>query len=159
MALFQKGNKNGNRFTSDNQPPNRGRKPRLYRQLKAITGKAVGYELEKEDYYNVIRWVMEQSPADLEKLVKGDNGKPNKDTPLWLLNIISALNTDVRYGRTSTVEMIFDRIFGKATQPIEGDINAQVTNNSVDLSALSTEELLQYNSLLEKIKSGANGKE
>ncbi|MBQ7774514.1 MAG: hypothetical protein IJ379_01205 [Lachnospiraceae bacterium] len=152
MALFEKGNKVGNRFTSENQPQNRGRKPSLYKKLKALTGKKVGYELEKEDYFNVIRWIMEQNTSTLEVLIKGADGKPNKDTPLWLINIISAINTDIRYGRTSTVEMIFDRVFGKATQPIEGDINAQVTNNSVNLSALTTEELLQYNALLEKIK-------
>lgn len=157
MALFEKGNKQGNRFTSENQPSNRGRKPSLYKKLKAITGKKVGWELEKEDYFNVIRWVMEQTPSALERLIKDGNGKPNKDVPLWLLNIISALNTDMRYGRTSTVEMIFDRIFGKATQPVESEINAEVTNKGVNLSVLSTEELLQYNALLEKINSNDNG--
>ncbi len=55
------------------------------------------------------------------------------------------------------VPMLFDRIFGKATQVIDGEVNASVTNNGIDLSALSTEELLQYNNLLEKIKSGGNG--
>ena len=63
----------------------------------------------------------------------------------------------MRYGRTSTIEMLFDRVFGKATQTIEGEINTNV--NPVDLSVLTTEELLQYNALLEKIKTGNNGKE
>lgn len=156
MALFDKGNKVGNRFTSGNQPHNRGRKPSLYKKLKSLTGMKVGYELEKEDYFNVIRWVMEQNTATLELMVKGADGKPNKDVPLWLINIISALNADVRYGRTSTVEMIFDRVFGKATQPIEGDISTNVTGN-MNLSVLTTEELLQYNTLLEKIKRGGDG--
>lgn len=145
------------RFTSENQPQNRGRKPSLYKKLKALTGKKVGWELEKGDYYDIIRWVMEQSPSSLEHLVKDSNGKPDKNVPLWLLNIISALNTDIRYGRTATVEMIFDRIFGRPTQTVESEINAEVTNKSVDLSALSIEELLQYNALLEKIKQGSNG--
>lgn len=156
MAKFEKGNKTGNRFTSENQPRNRGRKLSLYKKLKAITGKSVGYELEKEDYFNIIRWVMEQTPADLEKIVKGVDGKTNMNTPLWLLNIVSALNSDMRYGRTSTVEMIFDRIFGKASLTIESEVNAQVTNNSVELSALTTEELIQYNALLDKLNG--NGK-
>ncbi len=156
MALFEKGNKEGKKFSSENQPRNRGRKPSIYKKLKTITSKKVGYELEKEDYFNVIRWVMEQNAGTLEVLIKDKAGRPNKDTPLWLINIISAINADIRYGRTTTVEMIFDRVFGKATQPIEGEM--QVTNNGgVDLSALSTEELLQYNALLEKIKNG--GKE
>ena len=70
-------------------------------------------------------------------------------------NIISAIFTDIRFGRTSTVEMIFDRIFGKAAQPIEGDINANVSGGlEPDLSKLSTEDLLVYHGLLEKM----NGK-
>jgi hypothetical protein len=87
-----------------------------------------------------------------------DPTKPNANTPMWVLNVIAAINTDMRYGRTSTIEMLFDRVFGKATQPIEADVNAQVTN-TVDLSVLTTEELLQYNALLEKITAGKNGKE
>lgn len=72
-----------------------------------------------------------------------------------MCNIISAIFSDIRFGRTSTVEMIFDRIFGKSTQPIEGDINANVSGSlEADLSKLSTEELLVYHGLLEKI----NGK-
>lgn len=151
MALFEKGNKEGKKFSSENQPQNRGRKPSIYKKLKAITSKKVGYELEKEDYFKVIRWVMEQNAGTLEVLIKDKDGRPNKDTPLWLINIISAINADIRYGRTTTVEMIFDRVFGKATQPIEGEM--QVTNNSsADFSALSVEELLQYKALLKKIK-------
>ena len=147
------------RFTKDNQPHNRGRKPKLYKQLKKLIGQSVGHELEKEDYFNVIRFLMECSPNELERLIKDKNGQPNKDTPIWVLNIVSAINSDIRYGRTFTIEMIFDRIFGKATQPIEGDVNAQVTTtNSVDLSALSTEELLQYNALTEKIAMKKDGK-
>lgn len=148
---FEKGHKYGNRFTSENQPQTRGRKPALYKRLKALTGTKIDYELSKEDYFKIIRWVMEQNTRTLKSLLRGDDGKPNEDTPLWLLNIISAINSDIRYGRTSTVEMIFDRVFGKATQSIEGEINAQVTN-SMDLSALTTEELMQYNAILEKIK-------
>ena len=148
---FEKGNKLGHRFTSENQPKNNGRKPSLYKTLREATGVKVGHELEKEDYYNVIQWVLEQNTATLEGLIRGSDGKANKETPLWLLNIISAINSDIRYGRTATVEMIFDRVFGKATQTIESEVN--VTNNT-DLSNLTTEELLQYNSLLEKIKGG-----
>jgi hypothetical protein len=84
-----------------------------------------------------------------------DANKEDSITPIWVCNIISAIFSDIRFGRTSTVEMIFDRIFGRSTQPIEGDINANVSGSfSPDLSALTTEELLEYNKLLEKI----NGK-
>ena len=52
MALFEKGNKIGNRFSSDNQPQNSGRKPSVYKYIKDITGKKVAPEMSKEDYYN-----------------------------------------------------------------------------------------------------------
>lgn len=155
MALFEKGNKQGNRFTSDNQPKNNGRKPSLYKQLKTLTGKKVEYELSKEDYYKVIRFLMERTPGELQKILDDAKDKDGGTTPIWVLNIISAINSDIRYGRTYTLDTIFDRLFGKSTQPIEGDINANLSGSlSPDLSALTTEELLEYNKLLEKI----NGK-
>lgn len=153
---FQKGNTFGNRFSTENQPKRKnGRKPSMFKYIKSLTGDTVSPEMSRDDYFKVIRFIMEKSPEELEPLMKGEDGKPNKKTPIWVLNIISAIHTDVRYGRTSTVDSLFDRVFGKATQPVESDV--QVTNNSVDLSALTDDELMQYHSLLEKIKSG-NGK-
>ena len=38
MALFEKGNKKGNRFSKDNQPENPGRKPKIYSILKKKYG-------------------------------------------------------------------------------------------------------------------------
>lgn len=154
---FEKGNKFGNRFTSENQPKNSGRKPSVYKYIKSLTGQKAEPEMSREDYYKIIRFLMESTPETLESLVKTKDGKPNKKTPVWVLNIVSAINADIRYGRTSTVEMLFDRVFGKATQMIEGELNASVTNNSIDLSMLTTDELLQYNNLLEKIKAGGDG--
>mgnify|MGYP001135587192 FL=1 len=161
MALFEKGNKMGHRFTSDNQPKRKGRgKFSVLSYIRQTTGKKVDPQSSKEEILKVIQHIYESSPAELEPLMKDPNDptKPNANTPMWVLNVIVAINTDMRYGRTSTIEMLFDRVFGKATQPIEADVNAQVTN-TVDLSVLTTEELLQYNALLEKITAGKNGKE
>ena len=161
MALFEKGNKMGHRFTSDNQPKRKGRgKFSVLSYIHQTTGKKVDPQSSKEEILKVIQHIYESSPAELEPLMKDPNDptKPNANTPMWVLNVIAAINTDMRYGRTSTIEMLFDRVFGKATQPIEADVNAQVTN-TVDLSVLTTEELLQYNALLEKITAGKNGKE
>lgn len=152
MALFEKGNKVGNRFTSENQPKNSGRKPALYKKLKELTGKKVDYELSKEDYYKVIRYLMERTPGELKKILENAKDDANGSTPVWVLNVISAINSDIRYGRTTTIDSIFDRLFGKASQPIEGDINANLSGSlSPDLSALSTDDLLKYNELLDKI--------
>ena len=115
----------------------------------------MGFELGKEDYYEVIRFLMERTPGELQKILDNAKDIENGTTPIWVLNIVSAINSDIRYGRTYTIDMIFDRIFGKSTQPIEGDINTNLSGSlSPDLSALTTEELLEYNKLLEKI----NGK-
>lgn len=162
MARFEKGNKQGNRFSSENQPKKRGRgKLSVLNYIRKTTGKKVDPQSSKEEILKVIQHIYESSPLELEPLIKDPNDptKPNPNTPMWVLNVIAAINTDMRYGRTSTIEMLFDRVFGKATQNIEGEISAQI-NNAVDLSVLTTEELLQYNSLLEKIKvgAGANGK-
>ena len=56
MALFEKGNKIGNRFSSDNQPQNSGRKPSVYKYIKDITGKKVAPEMSKEDYYKAVSY-------------------------------------------------------------------------------------------------------
>lgn len=109
--------------------------------------------MSKEDYLRVIRHLMESSPEEMERLVKDEDGKPNKKTPVWVLNVISAINTDIRYGRTSTVELLFDRVFGKATQMVETEVSANVSTD-MDLSALTTDELLMYNNLLDKIRNG-----
>ena len=150
---FQPGNKIGekNKFSSTKQPQKRGRKPSLYRKIKELTKKQVNVELSKEDFLNVLRWVLEQNEETLKPLFVGSDGKPNKDTPLWLLSIISAIRNDIRYGKTATIEMIFDRVFGKAPQVVESDVHLKA--NGVDLSSLTTEELLQFNTLLSKIKS------
>lgn len=156
---FEKGNTLGNRFTSENQPKRKnGRKPSLYKQLKEMTGKKVGYELEKEDFFNIIRFVMEQDSETLEGLITIDNPRTggkmlNPKTPVWLVSIVSAINADAKYGRTTTVEMVFDRIFGKSVQPIEGGIKQELSTGGLDLSKLSTDELLQYNALLEKMST------
>ena len=129
MAQFEKGNSSGKeyRFSSENQPKKNGRKPALYKKLKELTGKKVDYELSKEDYYKVIRYLMERTPGELKKILENAKDDTNGSTPVWVINVISAINSDIRYGRTTTIDSIFDRLFGKASQPIEGDINASVS--------------------------------
>lgn len=159
MARFEKGNTKGNRFTSENQPKKKGRgRLSVLKYIQQTTGKKVDPQSSKEEILRVIQHIYESSPSELEALIKDPNDptKGNPNTPMWVLNVIAAINADLRYGRTTTIEMLFDRVFGKATQPIEGNIDTTVTN-TLDLSVLSDEELITYNSLLEKIKTGGNG--
>lgn len=144
---FQPGNTLGQVFTQSRQPQNKGRKPTLYRQLFKTTSKRVEFEMSKEDYYKVIRYLMERTPGELKKIAK------HEETPVWVSNIISALSSDMKAGRLTTINVVFDRLFGKPTQVIEGEIENNVTvKHEVDLTVLSTDELCTYNCLLEKLR-------
>lgn len=161
---FEKGNKVGNRFTSENQPPNRGRKPKVYKYLKQVVGEAVGHELEEQDFKNIMQALIELPPSKLQALVRSTEidaatgkPKPNKNTPAWIQMLVSHINACIRYGKTDALEFVLDRVYGQPTQNIEGTIENQVTKAPTDLSMLSTEELLQYNQLLEKIEKGKGG--
>lgn len=158
---FQKGNKVGNRFTSENQPKNRGRKPKVYKYLKQKIGESVGHELEEQDFKDIMQALIELPPAKLKTLVKSsgldpETGKklPNLETPAWIQMLVSNINACIRYGKLDALEYVLDRSFGQPKQTIEGNIESQVTKAPVDLSMLSTEELLLYNQIQEKIEKG-----
>lgn len=143
---FQRGNSVGKVFTQSRQPQKRGRKPALYKQLLKKNAKIGEIELSKEDYHRVLHFLIERTPGELEKLAKDYN------TPVWVSNIISALFSDVKAGRITTLNMVFDRLFGKATLSIDGEVETNVHNTiNVDFSILTTEELLNYDHLLDKL--------
>lgn len=163
MGRFQKGNKIGNRFTKDNQPQKRGRKPKVYKYLKDTIGEKVGHELEEQDFQDIMQALLELPPDKLQALVrskeKDENGKwkPNPNTPAWIQILVSHINSCIRYGKVDALDFVLDRVFGKPRETIEGSIDAQVSKLPADLSMLTTEELLQYNALQEKIEKGKKG--
>lgn len=151
MAQFEKGNKKGNRFTSVNQPKTKGRgESSALKYIRKVTGKKVNPQSSKDEILKIIQHIFESSVSELDPLIKTSDGKPNKDTPVWVLNIIAAINSDIRYGRTTTIEMLFDRVFGKLQQ-------IDITTNGKDI----TQEPLQvhvvtntdeYRKILDEIK-------
>ena len=153
---FKRGNEVGksHRFSSDNQPKKNGRKPKLYKYLKQVIGEKVGHELEEKDFQEIMQALIELPPSKLRALVRNpkDESKPNDDTPAWIQILVSHINASIRYGKVDALDFVLNRIYGTATQKIEGDI--ATTPKQQDLSMLSTDELLQYNSLLEKIAKG-----
>lgn len=174
--LFQPGNKIGNRFSSSNQPENR-RKPKIFTVLKKQYGidLAANGDFSQGQIQDLLQALLcvdiRQATAlsvelnqDLQEIVKKiKNGekipKLKKDEVIAQVFIVlsQAISRESAKGESSTVRWIIEYLFGKAIQPIESEVNAQVTNNDMDLSALTTEELIQYHSLLEKIKAGENG--
>lgn len=102
---FQLGNKHGlgTRFSTRNQPQNRGRKRSFYgKALKESNGK-----VEKSEFIFLIRWILELPMVELQELSK------RKDIPVWMLEYITALLSDYKLGRIDTLNYAFNLIFGK----------------------------------------------
>lgn len=79
-------------FSSENQPKNSGRKPKLY----TIAKKAYG--LSYEEYKEMRMYLMQLSKAELEELAKND------DTPMWVVILCRAYVKGAVKGDTRTLE-------------------------------------------------------
>lgn len=62
-----------------------------------------------------MQFLLECPRQDLEKMFR------HEDTPVWILGIIRAINQDIQHGKMTTIDTLFDRLLGKATQPITGE--------------------------------------
>lgn len=166
----------GNRFSSTNQPKHNGRKPKLFTILKKkygidLAGNGAFTNGQIEDLLQSLLCVDVRQTTALNMTINSDirkiaeqikNGEqpelPNRDDVIAqvFIALSQAINRETSKGESNTMRWIIEKLYGKATQPIEGDM--QVNNGAMDLSALSDEELLQYHALLEKIKSGSKEK-
>lgn len=111
---FAKGNKIGNRFTSENQPANAGRRPSILTQLERITKKEFGVELSKSDYDTLYAWALERTPEELEELK--DEG--SKNVPLIVLVLVKSLLGDIADGKMNSLKMIMEQINKKPDEII-----------------------------------------
>lgn len=102
------------RFSSTNPPKNPGRKPSLYNHIKKLLGTEAKAELSKEDYFKLIQFLLEQPLDNLKKLAD------SKNTPIWIVGVVRSVVKDANAGRTTTLDSLFDRLFGKASQPLTG---------------------------------------
>ena len=91
----------GNRFTSDNQPANRGRKPKLY----TIAKKSYGISLD--EFKEVVNYLW-QLPKDEVKEI-AERG----DTPIWMANVCRSLYKDTAKGVMNTLRELIQLMFGK----------------------------------------------
>lgn len=103
----------GNRFSSTNQPANRGRKKSAYKELLALIEQGGGTPLSYEEYKKMSSELLNLDEEALKRLA-GDKG-----TPIWFRAHIKGIVEDMKIGRTYTIEQIMDRLFGKATQPTD----------------------------------------
>lgn len=138
------------RFTSENQPENRGRKPKLY----TIAKKAYG--LSYEEYKEMRMYLMQLSKAELEKLSK------DKDTPMWIVILCRSYIKGAAMGDTKTLEETKTDLWGKDIVASKIDITTNgrdISNTppSVNIQVVTNDESLL--NLQDKSISLAEGKE
>ena len=103
----------GNRFSSTNQPANKGRKKSAYKELLGIIEQGGGTPLSYEEYKKMSSELLNLNEEALKRLAN------DKSTPIWFRAHIKGIVEDMKLGRTYTIEQIMDRLFGKATQPTD----------------------------------------
>ena len=102
----------GNRFSSTNQPENRGRKPKLY----TIAKKA--YNVSREEWNEVKMYLLQCTPQEVDKII----GK--EDTPMWVLILARGLKRNAAKGMTDVLDGMEDRLFGRA--PVASNEDADI---------------------------------
>ena len=110
----------GNRFSSTNQPANRGRKPKLY----TIAKKA--YNVSREEWNEVKLYLLQCTPSEIDKIID------KKDTPMWVLILARGLKRNAAKGITVVLDGMEDRLFGRA--PIAQDEDSTLySENGIDI--------------------------
>lgn len=148
---FQRGNRCGinTRFSIENQPKKRGRKPSLYKRINLP-----GEELSKEDFTHLMLSLLECPIGQLEKIRK-ECKKPDSKIPVCVANMIAVIFSDIRRGRIDSLRWVLDRSFGKPDQILAGSKQINFVQNNVQIfnfSALSDTELMLFHSLLLKME-------
>lgn len=110
----------GNRFSSTNQPANRGRKKSAYKQLLERLKESGHPLISKEEYDKISSGVICQPTPILVEIEK------DEDTPAFVRTDIRGLLSDMKIGSTKTLDKILDRILGKPTQPTENKHDVSV---------------------------------
>ena len=133
----------GNRFSSTNQPKNVGRKPSMYRQILDALPEDKE-TLSMEDYVKIGKTLLSYNVAELKKVAS------NKDAPVVLVMIASAIAGDIENKQITNLEKLLDRFFGRSNNFSKLDI----TTNGKDVGTqlIFAETPLSEKDLAELIK-------
>ena len=102
----------GNRFSSTNQPENRGMKPKLF------TIAILAYNGSREVWIVVKMYLLLCTPQEIDKII----GK--EDTPMWVLILARGLKRNAAKGMTDVLDGMEDRLFGRA--PVASNEDADI---------------------------------
>lgn len=137
MARFEKGNKIGKRFSKDYQPRDNGRKPALYKIAEE------SYDVSKSEWFRTKQYLSQCPKYRLVEILE------DEETPMWVIVQIRGLMKGAANGDTRVLEDIENRLFGKATQPIESDVNVKAT---VEQNMTEEEKKAEIRRIYESIK-------
>jgi hypothetical protein len=102
------------RFSSTNQPANRGRKPSKLKKWIKENG------VSKEDFIRLFEnLIAVRTVEELKEMVKGNN--KNK-LPTIVALCISAFIHDMETGSLTSTNTILDRVMGKPTQQVDATV-------------------------------------
>lgn len=101
-----------NRFTSENQPANRGRKKSILGVLSELTGDNFKRELSREQKMEIIEVMTEKSSEELSEIYN------NKLNPIFIRMVANAIKSSMDNGDVKILETIWDRIYGKPAQSV-----------------------------------------
>ena len=75
-----------------------------------------GQGLSRTDCYNAIGYMLKMDKPELTSISKSES------EPVWKVCIARAILRDIARGFYSTVESLFDRLFGRSHQPIDAEV-------------------------------------
>lgn len=120
MAGFDNIKGKGNRFTSTNQPANRGRKPKLYTIAKRA------YNVSREEWNEVKLYLLQCTPQEIDTIIGKD------DTPMWVLILARGLKRNAAKGVTDVLNDMEDRLFGRAVSSPDSEQTMEHGSISID---------------------------
>lgn len=122
---FQKGNKIGPRFDSENQPPKQGRRKSLKHRLEEIIGRELDAPPSASDINSLISTIIGMSKEELKEFVKSDTA------PVWLVGIAAGAMGDIKSMDYKNFERFIDRLIGKSAQPVVGNVDLKTVQENM----------------------------
>lgn len=148
----------GTRFSSERQPENAGRKPKVFTILKKRYGinlasngtftqgqiidllqSLLSVDIRQTTAVNLlINREMKRIAEQVRNGQMPDNMPKNDEVISQVfVALTQAINKETANGKSDTIRWIIEYLFGKAIQTIEGDISTTIKQNE----ALTTEEI------------------
>lgn len=123
----QKNLERGKRFSSEYQPPNY-RKQRLFTKIACMLGdEKFSVTFSKKDFYDIYQTLASLTRKELIELREDEN------TPVFMISLINAIDRDCAEGNNKTIEMMFDRLFGKPAQTTDITTGGKEISNTPNI--------------------------